>query len=419
MLARLRMGSLVILMLALGCVKAESKSDPAKPKGTEKGISEKSTNPPTEKAPAERTPKTEAKNSDTTAKTSDIEPEPKPEIAQKPSALVESNQTNDAPKVPETDDNDEDDNNRLLLEKEKQVLARVKEDPKDGQALLLLSQIKQQRGIITARSGKPDYQLFKEAAESLHKAIAADEKVKATDNFNLFASIVFYGEACCLALDKDEAGALKSLQLSVDYGWSNDAHMKKDRDLELIRETDEFKRLVGLVREARAKKQAEVVAALFDEKPDFKFDFDLKDTAGQSLRKKDFAGKLLIVNIWGTWCPPCRAEIPDLVASSQKYGPQGVEFIGLNTESSTGDEADDLITHSREQLGITYPCALGNDDVFNQVPDYGAVPTTLFFNREGVIQAKLVGMTDELTLELIIERLLKESPDNKSTGTAK
>jgi thiol-disulfide isomerase/thioredoxin len=420
MLARLRIGSLLILMLALGCVKAEPKPNPAKPKGPEKGASEKSPSVPSEKTPAKSAEKSVEKNSNATAKASDTPSESKLEKTTEPAAVVESSKSDDAPKLKDADD-DEDENidDLLSMEKEKELLARLEKDPKDGKALLLLAKIKQTKGIISAQSGKPDYKLFKEAAEYLHKAIAADEKVKTTKNFNLFASIVFYGEACCLALDKDESGALKSLQLSVDYGWSNDAHMKKDPDLKLIRESDEFKRLVGLVREKRAQKQIEVVAALFDEKPDFKFEFDLKDTAGKPVSKKDFTGKVLIVNIWGTWCPPCRAEIPDLVASSKKYQPQGVEFIGLNSESSTGDEADELIKQSQEKMGITYPCALGNDKVFSQVPGFSGFPTTLFFNREGVIQAKLVGMTDELTLELIIERLLKESPDTKSAEASK
>src|SRR5262249_29822469 len=55
---------------------------------------------------------------------------------------------------------------------------------------------------------------------------------------------------------------------------------------------------------------AEEVDRLLKENEPFEFDFDLKDVNGQKLSKADFAGKVLIVDIWGTWCPPCRMEIP-------------------------------------------------------------------------------------------------------------
>src|SRR5262245_25058128 len=54
----------------------------------------------------------------------------------------------------------------------------------------------------------------------------------------------------------------------------------------------------------------EEVSRLLKENEPFEFDFDLKDVNGQRLSKADFAGKVLIVDIWGTWCPPCRMEVP-------------------------------------------------------------------------------------------------------------
>src|SRR5437762_9755963 len=72
------------------------------------------------------------------------------------------------------------------------------------------------------------------------------------------------------------------------------------------------------------------VAQLLDENVPFEFDFDLEDVNGQRLSKADFAGKVLIVDIWGTWCPPCRMEIPHFLALHRQYGDQGLQVVGLN-----------------------------------------------------------------------------------------
>src|SRR5215471_16433167 len=73
---------------------------------------------------------------------------------------------------------------------------------------------------------------------------------------------------------------------------------------------------------------AEEVSRLLKENEPFEFNFDLKDVNGQRLSKADFAGKVLIVDIWGTWCPPCRMEVPLFQALQLEYGEQGLQVVG-------------------------------------------------------------------------------------------
>ncbi|MES2793107.1 MAG: hypothetical protein V4719_26080, partial [Planctomycetota bacterium] len=81
------------------------------------------------------------------------------------------------------------------------------------------------------------------------------------------------------------------------------------------------------------------------------------------------------------------------------------------TEREDGVTAVASINESKKTFGINYRCALADDaNVFNQITDFNAVPMTLFFNREGVLQAQWVGQADEIVLEMILERILEESP---------
>jgi thiol-disulfide isomerase/thioredoxin len=71
--------------------------------------------------------------------------------------------------------------------------------------------------------------------------------------------------------------------------------------------------------------------------PDKVFDHELKDLDGQSLYLSNYRGRVFVVNIWATWCGPCRMEIPELNKLYEEYAPRGVEFIGLTTENPATD----------------------------------------------------------------------------------
>ena len=305
---------------------------------------------------------------------------------------------------------DEADSEKAELEKrEKELLASLAKEPKNTELLLQASMLMQRKARQT-ESGEPDYALFKKSADYLHQAIAADAKVKDEPLFNLVAAETIYNEACALSLEKQTEPALKALKEAVELGWTNVPLIQTDKDLANLREHAEFDSVLALAREKQRLAVVERVNSLFENVEDFAFEFDLKDTEGKPVTKAEFKGKVLMVNVWGTWCPPCRRELPDLVAAYTKFKPQGFEVVGLNTENETGDEANELIKESMKTYNINYRCALGEEKTFQQIPDFSAVPTTLFFDREGKLKARLIGMADEITLELVIERMLKESP---------
>ena len=306
-------------------------------------------------------------------------------------------------------DEEEDDDDELSAKAEAKLLAKLAKQPKDTGTLLKLASLKQEQAERT-ESGDLDYSKLKESAEFIRRALKADETLTDDDDVKGFVGAVFFNEACALAVEKQDAAALKSLRAAIEHGWSDLVELQNAMDLQNLRKNPQFANLVKFARDKRKADLKATISGLFIGKPDDEFNFKLEDTAGKPLAKQDFAGKLLIVNIWGTWCPPCRAELPDLIAASKKYRSQGVEIIGINTESQNGVTAVELIKESQKRFGISYRCALGDEDTFKQIPEFGAVPMTLFFNRKGELQAQWIGQADEIVLEMIIERLLKESP---------
>ncbi len=290
---------------------------------------------------------------------------------------------------------------------EADLLAQLAKDPQDARALLGLARINH----VNARDTRDDdFKLSKKAADYLRRALEADPATAKDFTFEFIGKVIFVNEARAFSQEKNDDASLKALRQAIDAGWNDIDELKSDPALEHVRQNPAFASIEAAIQAAHKKAVADRVDRLFAAKHNFKFDFDLKDTEGKSLTKQQYAGKLLMVNIWGTWCPPCRREIPDLIAATKKYKDQGFEIVGLNVENATGDAAIELIKTSMKHFEINYPCALSNEQTLGQIPSLNGVPTSIFFNRQGEIQVMLVGMISHETLEMIIERQLVESP---------
>lgn len=115
--------------------------------------------------------------------------------------------------------------------------------------------------------------------------------------------------------------------------------------------------------------------------------FTLTDFQGKQLSLSDFRGKLLFVNFWASWCPPCKAETPALVKMYHKYGSR-ISFLGVNlTGSDNPLNAQAFI----KQMGITYPVLMDTTLSVTQQYRVLGIPTSLFINRKGVIVARVTG----------------------------
>lgn len=269
--------------------------------------------------------------------------------------------------------------------------------------------------------GEPDFALFRRAAELFRRAAKADKGLTENPAFKEMAAEAFYSDACAKAAAKKPAECVAALREALAYGWDDLEELAEDDNLTAVRASTEFKKfikeaekVVEAAREARKQEEIARIKKEMEETEPFDFTFDLKDVAGKPIAKDDFKGKVLIVDIWGTWCGPCLKEIPHFIALRKKYQKDGLEIVGLNFEGEDDDLSDETVKTVRDAVKaqkIPYSCALLTSKVSKQVPELEGFPTTLFFDRTGKLRLKAVGYHNLATLEVVVEELLKEKAE--------
>ena len=130
--------------------------------------------------------------------------------------------------------------------------------------------------------------------------------------------------------------------------------------------------------------------------------FTLRGMDGGKWDFDDKRGRVIVVNYWATWCPPCRIETPGLVNFANEYGSRGVDVVGV-----TLDEDLSLVPPFVESYQIKYPILLPGMDP-NLREDGMALPTTFLYDKHGKLAKKYTGIVLESTLRSDVEELLAE-----------
>ena len=135
----------------------------------------------------------------------------------------------------------------------------------------------------------------------------------------------------------------------------------------------------------------------------------LRTVNGSSIRLGDYSGKVLVVNLWATWCGPCRSEIPELVKLYDEFKPQGLEVVGLSTENP--DASEGLVRDFVRDFQMRYIVGWAPADVASALMrGNGAIPQSFLVARDGRILKRFVGYNQEVTppeLRKAIEAALK------------
>lgn len=114
----------------------------------------------------------------------------------------------------------------------------------------------------------------------------------------------------------------------------------------------------------------------------------LRDLRGRTLRLSDYKGQVVLVNFWATWCPPCRAEIPDLVKIQRDYKSRGLQVIGITYPPQTAKE----VSRFARKLKINYPVALGTKETKALYDPGETLPLTVVIDREGNVRDLIEGI---------------------------
>lgn len=129
-----------------------------------------------------------------------------------------------------------------------------------------------------------------------------------------------------------------------------------------------------------------------------------KDLSGQAVSLEQWRGRVMVVNFWASWCPPCLEEIPGLVRIHGELAPKGLQIVGIAVDSA------DNARKSAAQLGVSYPVLVAGMEIIDLTRRLGnrpgALPYTLVLDRNGKIVATHLGVISEAELTRIITPLL-------------
>jgi peroxiredoxin/Flp pilus assembly protein TadD len=134
-------------------------------------------------------------------------------------------------------------------------------------------------------------------------------------------------------------------------------------------------------------------------------EWELRDLSGKTVKLSDFKGKIVVLDWWGSWCPPCRAELPSFQAMYEKYKDKGVVFLGMNWERPGEPEVRmKKVTEFMTENKYTFPVVIDHDKVAAEAYEVQGFPTVYLIDKTGTIRYRNLGY--DVGVEQILEAQL-------------
>jgi len=134
-------------------------------------------------------------------------------------------------------------------------------------------------------------------------------------------------------------------------------------------------------------------------------DFTLELLGGGDVTLSELRGKGVVINLWASWCPPCRAEMPAIQRVYEKTRERGLEVLAVNT---TFQDSEPAAADFIQELGLTFPVPLDRSGAVSRQYQLRALPSTFFVDREGIIRKVTIGgPMSEATIQTAVEEILE------------
>lgn len=135
-------------------------------------------------------------------------------------------------------------------------------------------------------------------------------------------------------------------------------------------------------------------------------DFTLNDLSGKPVQLSSLKGKVVLVNFWATWCPPCREEVPSMVRLNQLMQGKNFQMLAISIDEGGKEAVQDFF----KQGGVTLPALLDTDGKVARLYGTTGVPETFVVDAKGVIRQKVIGAVDWSAPEAVqfLEQVMQE-----------
>ena len=132
-------------------------------------------------------------------------------------------------------------------------------------------------------------------------------------------------------------------------------------------------------------------------------DFSTRDLRGRRISSADLRSKVVLIDFWATWCQPCKKEMPGYQKLADRYGSQGFAVMGFKLDIMADTEEPRAFAR---RLGILYPLAVATDEIKNKFGGIEGLPTTLIYDRQGILRQKIIGFEYTDVIENDLKKLL-------------
>lgn len=257
---------------------------------------------------------------------------------------------------------------------------------------------------------------LEQACDAYAKVLEGLETLKLDAKITKSAQqVCHYNTACARALQGKADPALKALKLALEAGYQDWNRIENDASLNGIRANPRFVQILERVQAKLATEARKIGGAELSKKALFPFDFKVTTLDGKPLSLADLKGKVVIVDYWGTWCPPCRMEIPHFVALKKQFKDK-LAIVGMTWENGQSDaKTINKVNKFAAEAGINYRLVMLKEQTDLAAIPGGvtAFPTTLFIDKQGRVRAKEIGYRDLSALKSLVTALDAE----KTPGT--